>query len=132
MNLTDEERTQWLLSEISSPRPLRSPYLKYSDTTQSEMRIIQKAAEIQRRFGHDALPNYIISMTTRVINVLEVALLLKEAGLLQAGDNPKLGLNIIPLFETIGDLRICGNVMDELFSIPYYRELCFRVAMCRK
>ena len=123
LNLTDEERTQWLLSEISSPRPLRSPYLKYSDTTQSEMRIIQKAAEIQRRFGHDALPNYIISMTTRVINVLEVALLLKEAGLLQAGDNPKLGLNIIPLFETIGDLRICGNVMDELFSIPYYREL---------
>ncbi|MDH5553369.1 MAG: phosphoenolpyruvate carboxylase, partial [Nitrosomonas sp.] len=123
LNLSEEERTKWLLAEISSPRLLRSPYLKYSETTQSELRIIQKAAEIQRRFGHDALPNYIISMTTRVINVLEVALLLKEVGLLQAGENPKLGLNIIPLFETIGDLRICGKVMDELFSIPYYREL---------
>lgn len=123
LGLSVDERTKWLLTEISSPRPLRSPYLKYSETTQSELRIIQKAAEIQRRFGHDALPNYIISMTTRVINVLEVALLLKEVGLLQAGDNPKLGLNIIPLFETIGDLRICGQVMDELFSIPYYREL---------
>ena len=123
LDLSEDERTKWLLAEISSPRPLRSPYLKYSETTQSELRIIQKAAEIQRRFGHDALPNYIISMTTRVINVLEVALLLKEVGLLQAGENPKLGLNIIPLFETIGDLRICGKVMDELFSIPYYREL---------
>ncbi len=123
LDLSESERTKWLLAEISSPRPLRSPYLKYSEATQSELRIIQKAAEIQRRFGHDALPNYIISMTTRVINVLEVALLLKEVGLLQAGENPKLGLNIIPLFETIGDLRICGKVMDELFSIPYYREL---------
>lgn len=123
LELPDAERTEWLLAEIRSPRPLLSPYLKYSKTTQSELRIIQKAAEIQRRFGHDALPNYIISMTTRVINVLEVALLLKEVGLLQAGENPQLGLNIIPLFETIGDLRICGEVMDELFSIPYYREL---------
>ncbi|MDP1558985.1 MAG: phosphoenolpyruvate carboxylase [Nitrosomonas sp.] len=123
LTLTETERTQWLLTEISSPRPLLSPYLEYSDSTQSELRILHMAAEIQRRFGHTALPNYIISMTTRVINVLEVALLLKEVGLLQAGENPQLGLNIIPLFETITDLRFCGTVMDELFSIPYYREM---------
>lgn len=123
LKLSKAERTQWLLTELSSPRPLLSPYLDYSESTQSELRILHKAAEIQRRFGHAALPNYIISMTNRVINILEVALLLKEVGLLQAGENPSLGLNIIPLFETIADLRDCSIVMDELFSLPYYRKL---------
>lgn len=81
------------------------------------------AAEIQRRFGHAALPNYIISMATGVVHILEVALLLKEAGLLQFGDDPRSTVNIIPLFETIDDLRGCASVMDELFSLPDYRKL---------
>ncbi len=123
LELSEDKRIEWLLTEISSPRPLLSPYLKYSESTQGELRILQMAAEIQRRFGHAAIPNYIISMTTNVINILEVALLLKEVGLLQAGENPYLGLNIIPLFETITDLRDCGVIMDQLFAIPYYRKL---------
>ena len=52
--------------------------------------------------------------------MLEVALLLKEAGLLRESD---LQVNIIPLFETIEDLRGCGEIMDTLFSIPEYRKL---------
>lgn len=123
LHLDEAERVEWLLAEISSPRPLLSPYLKYSETTQGELRILQMAAEIQRRFGHAAIPNYIISMTTSVVNVLEVALLLKEVGLLHAGDAPYLGLNIIPLFETITDLRGCGDMIDQLFTLPYYRKL---------
>lgn len=123
LKLTAAERIEWLLSEIKSLRPLHSPYLSYSEATQSELRILHMAAEIQRRFGHAALPNYIISMTTSVINVLEVVLLLKEVGLLQGGDNPQLGLNVIPLFETIQDLRSCSMIMEELFSLPYYRKL---------
>jgi phosphoenolpyruvate carboxylase len=121
--LTEAERTRCLLTEISSPRPLLSPYLDYSDLTQSELRILQTATEIHRRFGRAALPNYIISKTDGVSDVLEVALLLKEVGLLQPGVNPRLHLNIIPLFETITDLRGCGAIMDELFSLPYYRKL---------
>jgi len=121
--LAEEERTQWLLAEISSPRPLRSPYLSYSELTQSELGILQAAAEIQRRFGRAALPNYVISKTDGVSDVLEVALLLKEVGLLRPGELPHLYVNIVPLFETIADLRGCGHVMDELFSLPYYRKL---------
>ncbi|SFP63239.1 Phosphoenolpyruvate carboxylase, type 1 [Nitrosomonas cryotolerans] len=123
LELAEADRAQWLLDEISSPRPLLSPYLEYSEATQGELRILQMAAEIQRRFGHAAMPNYIISMASNVVNILEVALLLKEVGLLQVGDTPHLGLNIIPLFETIMDLRGCGTIMDELFSLPYYRKL---------
>ncbi|SOD40348.1 phosphoenolpyruvate carboxylase [Nitrosovibrio sp. Nv4] len=121
--LTETERVQWLLTEISCPRPLRSPYLDYSELAQSELCILQTAAEIQRRFGRAALPNYVISKADGISDILEVALLLKEVGLLLAGEKPHLHLNIVPLFETIADLRGCGVVMDELFSLPYYRKL---------
>jgi phosphoenolpyruvate carboxylase len=122
-DLPEAERVQWLLAEISSPRPLRSPYLEYSDLVQSELAILQTAADIHCRFGAAALPNYIISKTDGVSDLLEIALLLKEVGLLHVGEKPHLHLNIIPLFETIADLRGCGKVMDELFSLPYYRKL---------
>ncbi len=122
-DLPEAERVRWLLAEISSPRPLRSPYLEYSELVQSELAILQTAADIHRRFGAAALPNYIVSKTDGVSDLLEIALLLKEVGLLRVGEKPHLHLNIIPLFETIADLRGCGKVMDELFSLPYYRKL---------
>ncbi|MGV7235752.1 MAG: phosphoenolpyruvate carboxylase, partial [Nitrosomonadaceae bacterium] len=121
--LTGAERTQCLLSEISNPRPLFSPYLEYSEASQSELRILQMIADIHHQFGHDAIPNYIISKTDNTSDILETALLLKEVGLLKTGETPHLYLNIIPLFETIEDLRNCIAIMDELFSLPYYREL---------
>jgi phosphoenolpyruvate carboxylase len=121
--MTGPERTQYLLVEISNPRPLFSTYLEYSETSQSELRILQMIAEIHHRFGHDALPNYIISKTDNVSDILETALLLKEVGLLKTGESPHLYLNIIPLFETIEDLRNSSTIMDELFSLPYYRKL---------
>ncbi|TXI17004.1 MAG: phosphoenolpyruvate carboxylase [Nitrosomonas sp.] len=123
LRLNESERIELLLQEISRPRPLLTSCADYSETAQSELRILQCAAEIHRRFGQKAMPNYIISMTTGVVNVLEVALLLQEVGLLQAGENPQLHLNIIPLFETISDLRSSGKIMDQLFSLPYYRKL---------
>ncbi len=121
--MTGAERTQYLLVEISNPRPLLSPYLEYSETSQSELRILQMIAEIHHRFGHDALPNYIISKTDNASDILETALLLKEVGLLKTGETPHLYLNIIPLFETIEDLQNCSAIMNELFSLPYYRKL---------
>ncbi|MBI2313619.1 MAG: phosphoenolpyruvate carboxylase [Betaproteobacteria bacterium] len=121
--LDEAEKRRWLLAEIATPRPLRSPYLDYSETAASELRILETAAEIHRRFGPGAMPNYIVSKTEGVSDLLEVALLLKEVGLLSAGEAPRLALNIIPLFETIADLRTCGSVMDALFSLPYYRSL---------
>ena len=119
----EAERIQCLLTEISNPRPLFSPYLEYSETSQSELCILKMMAEIHSKFGHDSLPNYIISKADSVSDILEIALLLKEVGLLKTGEIPNLYLNIIPLFETIDDLRNCIDIMDELFSLPYYRKL---------
>ncbi len=56
-------------------------------------------------------------------DILEAALLLKEAGLMHPGSRPRLAMNIVPLFETIADLRACGCIMDELLSLPLYRKL---------
>ncbi|SFU44066.1 Phosphoenolpyruvate carboxylase, type 1 [Nitrosomonas eutropha] len=122
-DLPRSERAEWLLAELKRSHPLVSSLSDYSDITQGELRILRMAAEIQRRFGHIALPNYIISMATGVIHILEAALLLKEAGLVQFGEAARSTVNIIPLFETIDDLRGCANVMEELFSLPEYRKM---------
>ena len=123
VRLPEAGKIELLLREIATPRPLKSPDLEYSEETARELGIFDAAATIHRRYGPQALPNYIISKTDGVSDLLEVALLLKEAGLLVPGPQPRLAMNIIPLFETIDDLRSCGATMDGLFRLPYYRKL---------
>ncbi len=118
--LDEAARRSVLLSTLEIDRHLVEDLDKFSQTAQGELRIMLAAAEIHRRFGRAALPNYIISKTDAVSDMLEVALMLQQAGLLEPG---ALHLNIIPLFETINDLRGCGVIMDELFSISWYRDL---------
>ena len=112
-----------LLEELALARPLRSPFVEYSAATATELKVFDAAAAIHRRYGPEALPNYIISKTDDVSDLLEVALLAKEAGLLTPGPEPRLAFNIVPLFETIADLRGCGAVMEALFALPEYRRL---------
>jgi len=121
--LAEAQRRQWLLEELELPRLLRSPFLTYSAQTQKELRILDTGAEAQRRYGVQALPSTIISNSNEVSDILEAALLLKETGLLRPGPEPQLAMNIVPLFETIADLRSCARVMDELLSIGLYRKL---------
>ena len=123
LQLPEAQRRTWLLEELQIPRLLRSPHIEYGQTTQSELAVVDAAAQLQNRFGRSALPNYIVSNTADVSDLLEAALLLKEAGLLIPGTAPRLHVNIIPLFETIADLRGCGKMMNALFSEPYYRKL---------
>jgi phosphoenolpyruvate carboxylase len=121
--LPEEERRAWLLEELALPRLLRSPHIVYGDTARSELAILDTAARMQAAYGREALPNYIISKTDDVSDLLEVAVLLKEAGLLQPGTEPVLFVNIIPLFETIEDLQGCGRVMDSFFSLPMVKQM---------
>jgi phosphoenolpyruvate carboxylase len=121
--LAEGERQELLLRELATPRPLVSPHVAYSEETAEALATLDTAARVQARFGAGAIPNYVISMTAAPSDVLEVALLLKEAGLLVPGDEPRTSVNIVPLFETIGDLRGCGAIMDQLFSLPTYRKL---------
>jgi len=120
--LGEEARMALLVEELSTARPLASPYVAYSDETRSELEICRTAAEMRQRYGAGCIVNYIISKTDDVSDVLEVALLLREAGLLRPREQ-RLDINIVPLFETIADLRNAGRVMDRLLSLPEYARL---------
>ncbi len=119
--MDEAQRRVALLDALGAGRSVAAEMERFSHTVQGELRLMHAAANIHRRFGRAALPNYIISKTDGVSDMLEVALMLQQYGLLDA--TPSLHINIIPLFETIADLRGCGTIMDELFSIPYYRAL---------
>jgi phosphoenolpyruvate carboxylase len=119
--LPEAGRISLLRQELRTGRLLSSPYLSYSAETAAEITILREAARMHRRYGKAAVPNYVISKTERGSDLLEVALLLKEAGLLRPREG-ELDVNIVPLFETIADLRNCGGVMDALLGVPEFRR----------
>jgi phosphoenolpyruvate carboxylase len=121
-SLAEPERIRLLLAELATARPLSSPFLSYSSETESELAILRATAEAHRRYGPVSVPHYVISKTTGISDILETAVLLKEAGLLRPRDGA-LDLDIVPLFETIEDLRNCSAVMDELLGVPEYARL---------
>ncbi len=124
MKLDEQARRNVLIKVMQQGKSLAGKQGDFSGTAQGELLIMNAAAEIHFSFGRAALPNYIISMTKGVSDMLEVALMVQQSGLLDvSGKAPALHINIIPLFETIDDLRSSSKIMDELFSIPFYREL---------
>ena len=119
--LSEDERVALLSRELVSARPLVSPFLAYGEETAGELGVFRCAAAIRARYGAGAIRTSIISKTDSVSDMLELALLLKEVGLVAAAGSTALA--IVPLFETISDLRNCVGVMDRLLSIPEYRKL---------
>ena len=120
LDRTEEARIELLAAEVRSPRPLVSQHIDYTPRTRSELAIVAAAAAIHRHYGPRAVPNYVISKCDSVSDLLEVAVLLKEAGLLRGSE---LAVNIVPLFETIDDLARCGTIMRSAFAQPDYRRL---------
>ncbi|MBO9535186.1 phosphoenolpyruvate carboxylase [Herbaspirillum sp.] len=123
--LTEERKVALLLGELSKPRLLYSPYLEYADETNSELAILRTAREIRRRYGERAIRNYIISHTETLSDLLEVLLLQKETGLLHIEGNQlkELELMVIPLFETIPDLRCAAEIMRGWLTLPQVKPL---------
>jgi phosphoenolpyruvate carboxylase len=119
--LNEDARIEMLRKELRSPRPLVSPFVKYSEETEGELAILRNAAAIRRTYGPGAIRTSIISNCADVSDMLELALLLKEVGLVTATGRSEI--NLVPLFETIADLRNCVGVMDRLLSLPEYRRL---------
>jgi phosphoenolpyruvate carboxylase len=119
--LDEEARIAVLLNELRSTRPLASRFVKYSEETTGELEVLRAAADAHAKFGANVIPQCIISMCQGVSDMLEVAVLLKEVGLVDPSG--RSALNIVPLFETIEDLQACAGIMDRLFSLHDYRRL---------
>src|SRR5258708_9642998 len=121
--LGELERRRLLVAELASPRALRSAFAGYSDATRAELAIFEAAAAVHRRLGPEAIRQYVISKTDNVSDLLEVAVLLKEVGLVTPGAAPSARLQIVPLFETIADLRAAPETMRAWLGLPAARRL---------
>jgi phosphoenolpyruvate carboxylase len=121
LKLDEDARIALLRTELASPRPLVSPFHPYGEETSGELEIFRNAASIRKTYGPGAIRTSIISKCQGVSDMLELALLLKEVGLVSA--NGRAEINLVPLFETIEDLRACVGVMDRLLALPEYRRL---------
>jgi phosphoenolpyruvate carboxylase len=116
--LNEPERVSLLRQELSSERLLASPYANYSQETLSELDIVRAAAEAHRRYGCNCVTTYIVSKCESVSDLLEVNILLKEAGLYRGRGHPSAAIMAVPLFETIGDLAKSSAVMTAWFELP--------------
>jgi phosphoenolpyruvate carboxylase len=118
LSLDEGQKRQVLARELAGPRPLRIPHVQYSARAEKELAVLAAAAQAQGRFGAAIGSKYIISHCESVSDLLEAGALLREAGLLRADS---LSLDVIPLFETIGDLERCGEIVEQALALPVYR-----------
>lgn len=124
--LTEEEKIKTLLDELKQPRLLFSAFQQYSELVHSEIGVLNQAREIRQQFGERAIRQYIISHTETLSDLLEVALLQKESGLLRGiwgSQKIQVDLNIVPLFETIADLRHAPMIMGQWLSLLGIRHV---------
>ncbi|MEY4757593.1 MAG: hypothetical protein RJA34_2491 [Pseudomonadota bacterium] len=121
-SLDEMSKRTLLLKQLNDARGLRVMGHSYSDHAQGELAIFEKARDMLERFGRQAIRHYIISHTETVSDLLEVLLLQKETGLmhgtLSADNNACCDLIVVPLFETIEDLRNAAPIMRDFYALP--------------
>ncbi|KQO21087.1 phosphoenolpyruvate carboxylase [Acidovorax sp. Leaf78] len=126
--LSETDKRALLLRLLNDARPLRVVGASYSDHARGELAIFEAALVMRQRYGHQAIRHYIISHTETVSDLLEVLLLQKEVGLMRGtldGD-ARNDLIVVPLFETIEDLRNAAPIMREFYALPGVAGLVHR------
>ncbi len=118
--LDEEHKRKLLLSLLNDARALKVAGAAYSAHATGELAIFDMAKVMRERFGREAIRHYIISHTESVSDLLEVLLLQKEAGLLRGtlDGEAVCDLIVVPLFETIEDLRNAAPIMREFYALP--------------
>lgn len=125
-SLPEPQRVELLAAELSTRRPLLGPTARLSELAAKELGVLRAAQAALDDLGPDTVPNSIISMCTSVSDVLEAALLLKESGILDPGDAdtpPTSPTGVVPLFETIDDLRQGADTLVAALEVPAYHRL---------
>ncbi len=118
--LEEQARRALLVKLLNDARPLRVIGQAYSDHARAELAIFEMARRVVEQYGPQAIRHYIISHTETVSDLLEVLLLQKEVGLLTGtlDDKALAQLIVVPLFETIDDLRNAAPIMREFYALP--------------
>ncbi|HEY9648786.1 MAG TPA: phosphoenolpyruvate carboxylase, partial [Chroococcidiopsis sp.] len=118
--MSEEQRSLWLVTELQTRRPLIPAELPFSEKTNETIQTFRMVRKLHQEFGPEICQAYVISMSHHASDLLEVLLLSKEAGLY----DPATGIGMVqavPLFETVEDLLRAPHVMRELFELPLYR-----------
>jgi phosphoenolpyruvate carboxylase len=118
--LSETEKVTWLVEELQTRRPLIPREMPFSEKTTEVVETFRMLKKLQQEFGLGICQTYVISMTNDVSDVLEVMLLAQEAGLYDPGSG-RTTLRIVPLFETVDDLKRAPTVMKNLFELKLYR-----------
>lgn len=126
--LDEAAKQQVLLRLLNDARPLRVPGAGYSAHTLDELAIFETAQEMRQRYGAHCIRHAIISHTETVSDLLEVLLLQKEVGLMRGtlDQDACADLIVVPLFETIEDLRNAARIMEAFYRLPGVAALVLR------
>ncbi|KAK2457601.1 phosphoenolpyruvate carboxylase [Trifolium repens] len=118
----EEKKLDFLTRELKGKRPLVPVSMEVAPEVKEVLDTFRIAAEL----GSDSLGAYVISMASSASDVLAVELFQKDARLAAIGEFgracPGGTLRVVPLFETVKDLRGAGSVIRKLLSIDWYRE----------
>ncbi|XP_020207844.1 phosphoenolpyruvate carboxylase 4 [Cajanus cajan] len=118
----EEKKLDFLTKELKGKRPLVPVSIEVSPDVREVLDTFRTAAEL----GSDSFGAYVISMASNASDVLAVELLQKDARLAVSGELgracPGGTLRVVPLFETVKDLRGAGSVIRKLLSIDWYRQ----------
>jgi phosphoenolpyruvate carboxylase len=120
--LDRSDRTKLLAAELTGRRPLSSADTPLTDSARKTFDTFNTIRDVQDRFGMDVIESYIISMTLGVDDVLAAAVLAREAGLVDIHTG-RARVGIVPLLETPAELDAGGELLDEMLSLPAYREI---------
>ena len=120
-SLSEEEKCELLLKQLKEdPRPLSiNDENKQSEELRKELAIFRTARKLKDKLGNNVIKQNIISHTTSISDLLELAIMLKEVGLV-GSDFARLQL--VPLFETIEDLENSYEVMDKYLSLDIVKK----------
>lgn len=121
-SLSEDERFEWLCDELKSRRPLIPNRLDFSASTNETIEVFRTMAQGQEIFGEQALDTYIVSMTRSAADLLSILLFAREAGVFDARPDGRQSISVVPLFETIEDLRGAPELFAKLLNVPVYRE----------
>lgn len=118
--LSEEEKCDLLLKELEEdPRILSATHAEKSELLAKELAIFKTARVLKDKLGDDVIRQTIISHATSLSDMLELAILLKEVGLV---DTERARVQIVPLFETIEDLDHSEEIMRKYLSLSLAKK----------
>ncbi|MBP9212485.1 MAG: phosphoenolpyruvate carboxylase [Bacteroidetes bacterium] len=118
---SDAERAAWLTDAVEGSSPLTVDESLLSAASHEVLDTFRTIKRSIDEIGPLTIRSYVISMTESAADVLEVLYLMKLTGLYDPSRRYS-ALEIVPLFETIGDLRGSTRIMEELYTNTAYRH----------